>query len=312
MFSFVMGIIFFLIALALFILKFPSSRGKVRVHPLISGVVFGFAILFVTLSLLTTVGPKNVGIVTEYGAATGTRDSGISIKEPWAKVTEINSAVVTNKYYGDNVLDGRIGDGSWGAMNVTIRWRINPDKANVIYADYRNDNKDDPTEAFRKAVVSPELQTAVQKVLGAYNPIADLKVVPGGEQDATAVNFVPDVDQMSADLTTLMKDRLRGDNLATVVKINVTGISLSKNTQKYLDQFTGEVGKTRVAAQKEATAFKEAAANKALGDSVTNNPGVLQSKCLDLLSDAIEKDYGLPAGFNCLGAGSAVVLPSSK
>lgn len=271
----------------------------------IAGVTVLLSALFIALSCVSFVGAKNVGIVTQFNKPIGTGTAGALWHAPWQGVTEIDGTVVTNEYYGDNCITGKIGDGSSACLYTTIRWRINPDKADVIYGDYR-DREDEPTEEFRKAVISTQFKSAAQKILGDFNPIANLEVV---DEATGAPSFVPDVDAMGKALQEEMESRLAKDDLAIINSVTVSGVQISDSTQRTINEFTAEVGRTRVAAQNRKTAEQQALANKEISDSVSNNPAVLESRCIDALLTAIEKNYGLPAGFSCFG-GNSVVLPA--
>lgn len=316
MFLFILAIVALLIGLTAFAFNprfegYDGEPDKTFRIPIAVGTLFLVGAL-ITLSCLSFVGAKNIGIVTQFGKPVDTGTAGVLWHAPWEGVTEIDGTVVTNEYYGDDCITGKIGDGSSACLYATIRWRINPDKADTIYGDYR-DKDDEPTEEFRKAVISTQFKAAVQNVLGAFNPVSALEVI-GEDEAATAqkqLDFVPDVDQMGSDLERLMKDRLAKDNLAEIVSISVSGVQISKSTQKTIDEFIAEVGRTRIAAQNRKTSEQQALANKAISDSVNNNPAVLESRCIDALLTAIEKDYGLPAGFSCFG-GNSVVLPAAK
>jgi len=277
-----------------------------------SAVPLGIAFIMLVFSTTAIIQAKNVGVVTSFGRPTGTESSGLAWKWPWQKVTEIDGTVDTNEYRGDDgCIYVRIGDGSRSCVTATIRWRIIPDKADTIYADYRSD---DPTESFRRAVISTQFKSAVQAVLSEYNPVAELEVVEGSNAaSASQLSFAPDYDQISADLEAQMQERLGDDPQAEVVDITVSYVSLAGSTQKTIDDFISEVGRTRNAAQARNTAVEQAAANRTIQESLQNNSeGVLASRCIDAFESAIEKGYALPAGFNCLGAGSSVVVPATR
>lgn len=61
----------------------------------------------------------------------------------------------------------------------------------------------------------------------------------------------------------------------------------------------------RIAEQREATAEKEASANRKLADSVSKDPNVLVSNCLNLLGEMVDKGQPVPAGFSCWPGGGA-------
>lgn len=281
--------------------------------PLVIALFIGF------MASTTIVQAKQQGVLTTFGApADRTLDPGLNVHFPWQDVTHIDATIITNEYRDDakgtecgGAIYVRIGDGSRSCLTTTIRWRIDPSKANVIYADYRSD---DPTESFRKAVISTQFKSAAQAVMSAYNPIATLEVVEGNNAEAASeLNFAPDYDQVALDLEEQMTERLGDDPLAFIESITVSYVSLSESTQRTLDDFIKAVGETRIAAQNVNTADQQADANEKIRDSLKDNPGALQSRCIDFLFQAAEAGYELPAGgVNCLGAGSSVVIPAAK
>lgn len=271
----------------------------------VAGVCALIGVILWVCGSMTIVEAKNVGVVTSFGKPQGTLDPGLHWKKPWEKVTDIDGTIQTDEYRGKRCIYVRIGDGSRSCLTATIRWRANADNADKMFADYRSDN---PTESLRDAVVSTQFKSAAQAVLSEYNPVADLQVVDGSNAASAAdLNFAPDYDKIAADLTAQMENRLGKDPLVDVQSVSVSYLSLAKSTQKALNGFIAAVGDTRIAAQKRSTAAEEALANKALSDSISNDPNVLVSKCLDILSVAVEKKVDLPAGFSCWGANSAVV-----
>ena len=77
-------------------------------------------------------------------------------------------------------------------------------------------------------------------------------------------------------------------------------------TQLKINQYQAAKADTRIALQKVQTAKNDALANKTLASSVSHDPNVLVSKCLDLVKSGIN----LPAGFTCWpGGGNGVVIP---
>jgi len=307
MFTTILIAVLLLFGLAVLVFGLSIDGVNLRPYGLIP-LVAGLVIL--AFSVTAIVEAKNIGVVTSFGKPVGTKSSGLAFKAPWQKLTEIDGTVDTNEYFGESGIQVRTGDGGESVVYTTIRWRITPDKADTIYADYRSDN---PTESFRKAVISTQFKAAVQAVLSKYNPIAQLEVVDGVDAtQASQLSFAPDYDQIADDLKTQMRERLGDDPLAEIVDVTVSGVTLSKSTQKTINDFTAEIGRTRNAQQAKNTAEQQARANDALSASVSNNPGVLQSRCLDSLTNAIESGYQLPAGFSCFGSSSAVVVPSGR
>lgn len=313
-----MGLILFIIAVVAFIVALLALVGAVmidgddRAVPLGFMVVAGLVGIVLTFaSMVTVVQAKTIGVQVTFGhVSTSTLDSGFHLKKPWTKVVKIDGTIQSDEYRdrGEKVACGgaisvRIGDGSRSCLTLTNRWSVNGKRADRMYQDFRSN---DPTEQFRSAVVSTQLKAAAQKVLAEYNPVAQLRSV-GGADSAADINFAPDYDAISTALTEEMRTRV--GELADIRSVTVSYLSLSEKTQTKLDSFIAAVGDTRIATQRQETAKAEAKANELLAASVSHDPNVLVSKCLDLLASGWEA----PAGFTCWpGGNSAVVVPSAK
>ncbi len=286
------------------------ADGPFAPRRLVAVVLLVPALLLFLFTSLTIVEAKQVGVLTTFGKPSDrTLDPGLHLKAPWQKVTQVDGTIQTDEYRDDRCIYVRIGDGSQSCLTATIRWRIVQDRANTIFGDYRSD---DPTENLRSAVVSTQFKSAAQTVLSDYNPIASLEVVSGSNaQSASELNFAPDYDAISAALSKQMVDRLGTQPLVEVQSITVSYLSLADSTQSKLNDFIAAVGDTRIAAQRKSTATEEAAANRTLSGSISNDPNVLTSKCYDVVKEALAAGYQLPAGFSCWpGSGSALVIPS--
>lgn len=272
--------------------------------------IAGLAALFLVLSSFTIVAPKQSGVVVSMGhVSKDTLAPGLHVKAPWSKVVEIDGTTQPDEFDGDACLPARIADGSQSCVGLTIRWSINPEYANRIYQEFRSD---DPTQQFRSAVIVTQLKAAVQKTFADYNPISQLKTVGADEAESAEVNFAPDYDAAAQAIMDDMNDRLGELKLAEIHSVSVSGFRLSDSTQKKLDEYIAAIGDTRVARQKEETAKAQARANKELSGSVSNNPNVLVSRCMDSLNEAIVKNYQLPAGFNCWGGSGSVIVPGTN
>jgi regulator of protease activity HflC (stomatin/prohibitin superfamily) len=301
----------------------PKGQAAPRRLPVLVLVLpYVLAVLLVIGSCITTVGTKDVGVVTTFGRPTG-RDleNGLHAKWPWQKVNELDGAINPDSYVGDSCVNVRIGDSTTACVDGTIRWRIVPSQASVLYQDYRSD---DVNETIRDSLVKTQFNAALNDVLGKYNPLATVaaaatqKLKTGGPADITST--APNLDTFSADVEKSMDEHLiaasensksAGQPQVKVVSVTLNFIHLANTTQDKINDFLKEVGATRVAEQHEQTAQAQASANQQLAASVSKDPNVLVSKCFDAVEEAIKAKYALPAGFSCWnGGGSAVVVPS--
>lgn len=285
--------------------KVPGLTRSVALVPVL------LAALVLVWSSTTIIEAKNVGVVTTFGKPRASFGPGLHFKAPWEKVTELDGTIQTQEYAGDDCIEVRIGDGTTACVTTTIRWRIVGDKADEIYSSYRSD---DVNANLRKALVSTVFKASVNQVLGSYNPTKDIKVVDPTAANATEADFAPDYDELAANIATSMERRVaEGGSYIRVETITISYLRLSDTTQKKINDFQAEVANTQVALQRKATAEAQAAANKALSQSVSKDPNVLVSRCLDTLQQMVEAKQPVPAGFTCWpGGGSAIVVPSGR
>jgi len=248
-------------------------------------------LLVAFFSFTTRVEAKQVGVLSTFGKPSDkTYGSGLAFHMPWQEMTQIDATTQTNEYHGGNALKVILADKNTADISVTIRWAVNPKNANDVYADFRSN---DPTESLRKAVVSTQLKAALNTVFNGYDATAEKPATP---------------DDLSKQVESILKTRT--DELVNIKSITISYIKPDATVQKKIDQLQSQKAQTKVAAEKVLTADQEAQANRKLSESVSNDPNVLVSKCLDLIADG---DLNPPAGFSCWpGQGGSVVIPSTK
>ena len=210
-----------LVVLALFVLVFLYPLSIVRLKggtdarprrlPLVVRVLPAvLAVVLVVFSCLTTVGTKDIGVVTTFGRPTG-RDleNGLHVKLPWQKVNELDGAINPDSYTGGSCIDVRIGDSTTACVEGTIRWRIVPKQASVLYQDYRSD---DVNETIRDSLVKTQFNAALNDVLGKYNPLSTVAAaatqgLKNGSQE-TVTSTAPNLDEFSAQVEKSMEEHL--------------------------------------------------------------------------------------------------------
>jgi len=91
-------------------------------------------------------------------------------------------------------------------------------------------------------------------------------------------------------------------------------ITYNATVQARLNAVLSQKAATLVAQQAEQTALAQAQANKDISASVTNDPGVLESRCLDILAEMVKAGQPVPAGFLCFpgGSGTGVIANAAK
>jgi regulator of protease activity HflC (stomatin/prohibitin superfamily) len=259
--------------------------------------LFVIAGLLIIGSQVAIVGTKKVGVVTTFNKPVGTMDNGLHHKWPWQKVHELDGAIQTDNHLcnggpeapGTGIL-ARIGNQSVACMDVNVRWRIKQQHADALFRDYRG------FDHIRDSLVTRDLTKSVNAAFSDYNPLGNLSANSGAP--------VPALDEFGETVREALINDI-GDQIE-VLSVFIPIVHHDKQTQSKINQYQAAKADTRIALQKVQTAQNDAKANKALADSISKDPNVLVSKCLDL----VNKGVALPAGFTCWpGGGNGVVIP---
>lgn len=271
----------------------PSDAAQVATGLKWAGRVFAVSTaLLLLVASYNPVSTKNVGIVTEGGRPVGSLSNGIHFILPWEKVTEMDAAIQTDYHTaqnGNTCVTIRIAHQATACADVIIKWRVDEKTAGTLFQNYRDfDN-------VRLNLIDADLQSAMNQAFSGYDALA---VNDTGDSTATAL----------PDLATTVTKTMIGDvsNLAEIQAVQIPVVHFDGKTQDALNQLQNQIAQTRIAAQEQKTNQAQAAANQILAASVSNDPNVLVSKCLDLVA----KGISLPAGFSCWPAsGLPVTVP---
>ncbi len=283
--------------------KFVSIASRVVMF-----IVAVVAALTFLLSIFVSVGTKEIGVVTSFGKPTGSLSNGLHLKAPWQNVTDFDAAVQTNNHEGargenDTGVDPtkctqvRIGNQSTACLDNSIRWRIKKDASDELYRDYRNFTN------VEQSLVTRQLTAALNTAFADYDPLNKLdenKALPKDELNGLA----------KAVQKTLQEEIGKQIEVLSVI---IPLARFNSSTEEKINQYQAALAETRIAAQKEKTATNEAAANNTLSASVSHDPNVLVSKCLDTLNTMVRLKQSVPPGFSCWsGNQSAIVVPAAK
>lgn len=254
------------------------------------------AAIMVFAASANVVSTKNVGIVTEFGKPVGSVGNGFTFQAPWANITEMDAAIQTDKYSktSNDCITVRIAYQATACVDVSIRWRITEKSAPQLFQNYRT------FDHVRDSLVTRELNAAMNVVFQNYDPLA---VNPDG---TSATPSLATLDKQVSDLlATDIGSQIELQSPSVIISV----LNFTQPVQDRIDALYQQIGDTRVAQQQLLTNQAQAKANQALASSLSNDPMVLVSKCLDLIA----KGFQPPAGFSCWpGQGSSVVVPATK
>lgn len=262
------------------------------------------AVLAVALTLLSSWNPvptQDIGIVTSFGQPTGHLSAGAHFTAPWDQVTDMDEAIQVTDYEGADCLQIRIADQQTACADAAIRWRIAAGASDDVFRNYKNS-----TAGVTNGLVTPELDNTANQVFAGYDPVAllDSQAAPGQPGNPTVPQLA---QQVQAQLTAKIGSEVQ------IISLFMPKITYDDTVQSRLNAVLTQKADTLVAQQAEQTASDQAAANRILASSVSNDPMVLVSRCLDYLNTLAKQGDVPPAGFSCWpGSGSGVVIPASK
>lgn len=270
------------------------ASGRVAIA---SGVVLTLLGLGSIVHTMVTVVPtKEFGVVTSFGRPVRTLSNGIHLKAPWEKVVEIDAAIQTDNHTSDakSCISVRIAHQATACVDTSIRWRIKDSATDGLYQNYRD------FENIRDSLVTRDLNASLNAAFEDYDPLA---------VDANGNATTPSLADLSTKVTQTMQDRIGAQ--IEVLSVIIPVVNFDQNTQGKVNALLAQVAQTRIAQQAVKTSEAQAQANKVLASSVSKDPNVLVSKCLDIVETG---KVTLPAGFSCwpaTGTG-AVVVPGTK
>lgn len=248
----------------------------------VAGVILGVVLILV--SSFTIVPPRNVGIPVTFGHVGQSVGAGPMWHAPWTSVELMPATIQALDASGDNPTVAKDKDKADIFVHNNVRWSIDESKASELYLQYQT------FERVGDLLVQPTVREAIASVMQDFDPLASDNPEP-------------------AEIAAKVKDELdrrMGDQIK-IDSVSVTLLDFSEATKNRINALNVERGNTAIAEQREQTAQKEANANKILAESVSNDPNVLVSKCLDLVNE----NKQLPAGFQCWSnTGGSVVIPA--
>jgi regulator of protease activity HflC (stomatin/prohibitin superfamily) len=303
---FVLGVIFGLVGLAIAAIgrKAATTRDGKGASLIGGGIVWFIGLLLFIFSCLTIIGTHDIGVLTTFGRPSGSLSNGLHLKWPWQAVTKLDGRIQTDTYASngyngsdqvgaqDGCVNVRIARQATACVNLTIRWQLTRGGVDYLFKNYKtNDN-------IRDNLLHRDLQTAVNVAFARYDPLA---------LDASGDSTQPTTAQLAGTVKSALVGQVgQWLNVSTVF---IPIFNFDPATQSRLNGLQQQVAQTRIAQQAEQTAAAQAAANKALAASVSHDPNVLVSKCLDILNEVVQKGGSLPAGFSCFpGSQSGVAV----
>lgn len=259
-----------------------------------ASVATALAVLALIFSVFFSVGTKEVGIPTSFGAvSTSHYGAGPHLKLPWVKIHTMDGAIQTVNDLKSNCLSVRIANNQTGCAEVSLQWRINPNQVDYLYKNYRS------FDHVRDQLVERKLFNAVNESLADYNPLAHISAKGNANPLPYYQTLVYRTMQQK------VKD-INGQKLVEILNVQLPLVHFDGETQSRINQLQQQVAQTAIAKQRKKTNAAESEANAALSKNNTLTPLVLESRCLDEVDAMIKADQPVPAGLNCGLGGSSL------
>lgn len=220
--------------------------------------------------------------------------NGMHLKAPWTSVAMMDGTVQIDDNLGERRTEIRLGNQSVAYVQNSVRWRIKTEAADRLYRDHKTFERIEP------ALLEQELATALNDAFKAYDPLQQ------------ASGDAKSLDEIALQVKARLDERI-GDRLV-IESVTIPKVDFDERTQQRIDAYQQEIGNTRIAEQRKKTAAADAEANKVLAESVSKDPNVLVSKCLDTLNEMVSKGQPIPVGFSCWGSSSQtpVIVDTTK
>ena len=243
--------------------KSPTAKSRSLRIAVVAGVLTVFVVILGSTTIVST---RNIGVVTTFGRPGSTLTNGLHWKAPWQSVTEMNGTIQIDNHTGEHATTVRLGNNSTAFVDNSVRWRIQPAAADELFLDYRE------FENVRDNLVTRELRAALNEVFADFDPLAP-ENVEGANVQALG-------DDVAEKLRTKVGDQVE------IINVIVPLVNYDDATQERINALNVEKANTRIAEQRAKTAAAEARANEILAASVSNDPNVLVSTCLDAAREA--------------------------
>ena len=283
MFATIALVILAILTIAAFLVRKRVPSGDRALWAVGAGLLTVITAVTFALSTFVVVSTRNVGVVTTFGRPVGTLSNGLHFTWPWQSVEEMDGSIQIdwhkdNDPNGDNH-DGaivvRLGNNSNAWADTSVRWEMQQPAADDLFLQYKTfDN-------IRTNLVTRNLQTALNEVFASYNPLVTVDPAdPTKPAPPAAESQLPALAGRTAEI---MQAKV-GDQIK-IYEVQIPTIAFDGQTQERIDQLNRQKAETAVAIESQKTADEQAVANGKIAASISRDPNVLVSKCLDIVKD---------------------------
>lgn len=273
-----------IIGVVLFIVARRTEGEDRTIAKAVGSAVLVLGVVFYLSNAIFSVEARTVGIVTEFGQATGTVNPGFNLLPPWAEVTEFPTSTQSldlNGKDGDDEGKGvevKFTGGGQGWVNLNVNWKV---KGNHEAIKLWNAWKD--FDKVTNQVVVPRVSSHAAVVAGVYAP----KEATNSENNAKMAKAIKDK----------LNDELRGQGIE-ILDVNVRGVDVDDATQKRINSQAQKQTDIDNATLEQQRAAIDNTTKQQSKDLLTTQ--ALIDKCLNTTNNWDAKKNGpLPSNWNC-------------
>lgn len=279
-----------------------SDARSTGVAAAVVGVVLLVGAVITTLaSSFNSVGTYDIGVTTNFGKVQSYVGPGAHFIAPWDKMSLVDESVQQT----DDTLTVRVAGQQTAVADVKLRWQIIPSATDALYKQYKGN-----TQNVGTALVTPELNVAMNSVYDGYDPILPLSTgaKPGTPDNPSTAQLS---DAVKAQLNASIGSQVKVDTLI------VQPLKYDDTVTQRINSVLAQTAQTDKAKESVKTAQQQAAAYQAVANQIAKNPYVIAKQCMDGLADGqIQNEPGFscypPAAAGAAsGAAGAIVIPAA-
>lgn len=253
----------------------------------------GLALLSVVLGSWYTVDEGERGVILRYGAVAGIAQPGLGFKIPL--IDSVVRVSVQSKAAIYNGMEAYSRDQQPATMNLSVNYRIPPDRVEEVYANYGGEDgllsrlverrvfEESKTVFGRFAAVTAiqergrlnqEIADAIQKSVSGPVIIDSVQIENIDFSDA----YEASIEQRMLAEVEVQRLRQNAEREKVQAEITVTQAGAQADAQRAQAQAQADAVRVRAQAEAEAIRLKgeaEALAIKARGDALKDNPGLV-------------------------------------
>ena len=219
------------------------------------GLIIGLvSLILIATATIRVVPTGEVGVKTVFGVVSGRASEGLNIIAPWEDIVGMNTKIQKQSF---TELSASTKDAqSISNINIDVNYKLNPDKAEEIYAKVGLD--------YQNTLISPLLTQFIKDRLALYN----------------AESLVTERNKIVEDITAQLQENLR-DYGVDVVAVSLVNYDFSADFNSALEKKAVAAKEIETAKNNQEKAKIEAETNRIKTGQLTE--AVLMEKLIDAI-----------------------------